>query len=429
MVAIATHARGVFTTNVFGDTSINAAFSFASTTGCTGNVLTPTNTSSGNIKYYKWTVTPSTHSYVNGTDSSSSVPQIKLLSNGTYSFKLVCSDSLGLDKDSMFASNLITVSSESFKPWIQNFDTINAVSGTRIDSVWNLSSGANYVWAIDSNATTTTSTGPSADYSGSGHYLYAEASTPAVQNDQAIIQTGCIFVPDTGIFSFAYHMYGSDMGSLAFEVDSGGGWQEVSRLDSAQQPSSASPWKIASHDLNTFNNASLKIRLVATRGSSYDSDIGIDQLVFKNELTYCDKIKPVACLPNTSSLLYDDGVYGVKIDTVEYTSSGCNTDGAYTNRVCQDTFVVSDTGFVLYVNAGNSYSNRTRVFIDFNNDGAFDTTSEMVWYSAKTIGYRNSAITIPSTATKNTFLRMRVMADDNSNMPNNSCATLSYGES
>tara|TARA_B110000879_G_scaffold53067_1_gene75331 strand:- start:248 stop:5995 length:5748 start_codon:yes stop_codon:yes gene_type:complete len=430
-VAIATHARGLFTTNIFGDTSIKASFTASSDEICLGNSMAFTNTGTGNISNNTWIFTPSTVTFISGTDSSSTNPLVQFNAAGQYTVKLISADASASDVDSVTITNAVTAQSgRAFGNWTQNFDTITAAPTSYIDSIWSLDYGTTYLWEIDSNGTLSSNTGPAADFGGSGHYLYAEASTPALSGNLAYLQTGCITMPDTGYFKFGFHMYGSAMGTLGVDADTGTGWYSLGLITGEQHTADTSAWGEATLDLGGFNGAIARLRISALCGSSYLSDIAIDELRFQDRLYGCDTFVAATCKPTTGDTTYDDGVYGVKIGAVEYTSSGVDTDGEYTERVCTDTFTVSDRGFRLYVDAGNSYSNRVRAYIDYNNDGQFDTTNEMIWYSSKILGYRNDSITVPTTGVvKGSYLRMRIMADDNSIILNNPCGILSYGES
>ena len=429
-VAIATHARGVFTTNVFGDTSINATFTISSSDICVRNSVTLSSTSSGNAASDVWTITPSTINYINGTSATSESPVVEFTAAGQYTIKLVSSNASGTDIDSTTITNAVNVNGgRVFSNWTQDFDTISAAPVSFIDSIWSLNYGGTYLWEIDSNGTLSNSTGPVEDFSGTGNYLYAEASSPASAGDKAYIQSGCISMPSVGYLVFGFHMYGANMGVLEVEADTGTGWYSQGQISGEQQAADASAWREATLDLSNFNGAVAKLRLSATCGSGYRADIAIDELRFQDGLYVCDSLVAAVCAPTTGNTTLDDGVYGVKVGNVEYMSNGADSDGAYTERICTDTFRVSDQGFRLYVNAGNTYSNRVRVYIDYNNDGQFDTTNEMVWYSPLVSGYRNDTITVPTIGVvKGKVLRMRIMADD-INIPNEPCGTLQHGES
>ncbi len=429
MIAIATHGRGLFTTDVFGDTSIVANFNASNNTPCVNFSVNLSNLSSGGYTKSLWEILPSTFSYINGTDSTSENPSIKFTSSGQYSIKLVCSNNTGTDIDSITKTNVINVqATPSFSNWKQDFDQINTISSTALDSIWTLNYDADYPWEIDSNYTASTNTGPYEDYSGSGHFLYTEGSYPADSGDIAIIESSCIAKPDTGYFYFGYHMFGTGIESLLIEADTGSGWSTLTTLSGEQQLSYTDSWKKGAIDVGNFAGESYRMRILAERGANYESDIALDEIEFSTTFDTCAFFGYANCRPTTLSKIYDDGVYGVKIGTTEYTSSGVDVDGEYTDGLCSEQFVVSSDSFVLNVNAGKTYSDRVRVFIDYNNDHKFDTINEMVWFSGKSIGYRSDTIHIPSTAVFNKMVRMRIMADDDSTLPNNPCAQLKYGE-
>jgi hypothetical protein len=430
-VAVGTHGRGVYTSDVFASDVVKAGFYPNVTELCAGQTTKLNNTSTGNVYSRKWTITPNTFNYMNGTDSSSINPELQFNASGQYNIKLYCQDSLASEIDSLSILNAITINEAfNYKNWMLNFDTMTIAPTMQIDSIWTIQNSTNYLWAIDSNGTATAGTGPAADYSGSGKYLYAEASSPAASGDRTYLESRCIVMPDTGYFKMAYHMYGTDMGDLEIQADTGNGWFSLQKFSGEQHSSDVAPWSTSAINLQIFNNKTARVRVTATRGSSWISDIAIDEMSFYDVPTFCDLIVPASCTPTTVNGSSDDGVYAVRIGATTYTSSGAITDGDYTDRICTDTFSVSDIGFRLFVNAGNSFSNRVRVYIDYNNDGQLDTSSEMVWYSSSLTGYRNDSITIPlSGVVKGTFLRMRIMADDNTVSLNDPCGALDYGES
>lgn len=85
----------------------------ASFTGCNSHVvenatITFTNTSTNNPTGYLWTITPSTGvSFVGGTSATSQNPQVSFATAGTYSVKLVATNSAG--SDSVTSATCITV--------------------------------------------------------------------------------------------------------------------------------------------------------------------------------------------------------------------------------------------------------------------------------------------------------------------------------
>ena len=66
-------------------------------------------------------------------------------------------------------------------------------------------------------------------------------------------------------------------------------------------------------------------------------------------------------------------------------------------------------------------------WIDYNNDGVFNPTSELIVSSSSSLGTSGS-VTIPSNATLNTPLRMRVIADYDLNPDPTPCDDPGYGQ-
>jgi hypothetical protein len=77
--------------------------------------------------------------------------------------------------------------------------------------------------------------------------------------------------------AFAYHMYGSAMGTLSIDVspDSGATWIEEWTLSGDQ----GDQWSEVFVDLSSYSSE-ISVRVQAETGTSYTSDISIDLLRF-----------------------------------------------------------------------------------------------------------------------------------------------------
>ncbi|MFH1320906.1 MAG: PKD domain-containing protein, partial [Bacteroidota bacterium] len=115
---------------------------------------------------------------------------------------------------------------------------------------------------------------------------------------------------------------------------------------------------------------------------------------------------PASCTPLTTDYWFDEGIYNVSYNTINYSSIGaeegymdftCNTG---TNVIIEETYSIS-------VQTGSFSDEYVRVWIDFNNNAVFDTVTELV-FSSDTIMYHTGSVTIPDGAVTNTPLRMRV---------------------
>lgn len=141
---------------------------------------------------------------------------------------------------------------------------------------------------MDENGTPTSNTGPSVDYNPgtvTGNYIYLESSSCYSQT--AILESQCIIIDQGYDFKFAYHMNGATMGSLHIDIFVDGTWQED--IISAFLGNLGNVWNTASVDLSSFIGKTIKIRFRGITGSSFTSDIAIDDIEFIN-----------SALPNTT---------------------------------------------------------------------------------------------------------------------------------
>ena len=152
---------------------------------------------------------------------------------------------------------------------------------TNFDS-WTDGSGNNFNWLRDAGGTPSGNTGPSSAQSGS-YYIYVESSDPNYPNKVANIVSPSFNL--SGVinptFTFYYHMYGSDMGTLEVQVSTNGGatfpttvWSQSGQV----QTSNGASWLSASVDLSAFIGQTIQIRFRGTTGSGYRGDMAIDNV-------------------------------------------------------------------------------------------------------------------------------------------------------
>jgi len=97
-VIAATHGRGLFTSNGFGVPLVPiAAFGPDPANACLNQTISLLDSSLGNPTSWSWSISPSTFSYVNGTNSSSQNPDIQLTAAGSYDVTLIVSNANGSD--------------------------------------------------------------------------------------------------------------------------------------------------------------------------------------------------------------------------------------------------------------------------------------------------------------------------------------------
>ena len=146
---------------------------------------------------------------------------------------------------------------------------------------WVNDSGDNTDWGVETGATTSSSTGPTTGYGGSGQYMYIEASSSCTANEANLISP-CYNLTNISSsaepkLSFAYHMYGADMGSLAVDVSSnlGSTWTTLWTASGNQ----GNAWHTKTICLDAYANSTINIRFRGITGNGYTSDIAIDEVV------------------------------------------------------------------------------------------------------------------------------------------------------
>ncbi len=143
--------------------------------------------------------------------------------------------------------------------------------------------GGSFGWQRDSGGTPSSSTGPSIDATGnsSGYYVYMETSSgsgPYTAGQESYFVSPSMLWENSEL-EFAYHMYGSTMGTLNLEVstDSGSTWTSEWSITGQQHTSSTQAYTTASVDLTSYSGQTLQLRF---RGEStvtgYQGDMAID---------------------------------------------------------------------------------------------------------------------------------------------------------
>ncbi|RZS93322.1 trypsin-like peptidase domain-containing protein [Aquimarina brevivitae] len=147
---------------------------------------------------------------------------------------------------------------------------------------WTQINGDDGNWVRDASGTPSSGTGPGSAIDGN-YYLFLESSTNGStgqigSNATAILESPCfdLSVLTVANFSFDYHMYGSSMGSLVVEATSDGiTWSSIW----ARSGNQGNQWYAADIDLSLYlDSPNFKLRFIGTTGSSYTSDMAIDNL-------------------------------------------------------------------------------------------------------------------------------------------------------
>ncbi|MFY7672213.1 trypsin-like peptidase domain-containing protein [Tenacibaculum sp. MEBiC06402] len=147
---------------------------------------------------------------------------------------------------------------------------------------WTQVTGDDGNWVRDASGTPSSGTGPSSGANGS-FYMFLEASTNGStgqigSNATAILQSPCFDLSglSSATFSFSNHMYGTSVGSLRLEASTNGTtWTSLW----SNSGNKGNQWNSESVNLSAYlGQSEVRLRFVGTTGTSWSSDIAIDNL-------------------------------------------------------------------------------------------------------------------------------------------------------
>jgi subtilisin family serine protease len=141
---------------------------------------------------------------------------------------------------------------------------------------WTQDASDDFDWAVDANGTPSSSTGPSSADEGT-YYIYVESSSPNYPSKVATLNSPCfdLTAEDNASFNFAYHMYGSSMGTINLQASTDGTSWTTLWTKSGDQGNS---WYNQTISLSSYYGTSVQLRYVATTANSYRSDFAIDDI-------------------------------------------------------------------------------------------------------------------------------------------------------
>ncbi len=145
---------------------------------------------------------------------------------------------------------------------------------------WTDSTADDFDWTANAGGTPSLDTGPQADHTGGGQYLYTESSYPNDTNKVAIIE-GPTFANFGSLeMRFWYHMLGNPtgfmMGTLSLDVSTDGG--QTWTLDEwTLTGTQGAAWLEAVVDLSAYAGQALTVRFRGVT-ASFNSDMSIDDI-------------------------------------------------------------------------------------------------------------------------------------------------------
>ncbi len=293
---------------------------------------------------------------------------------------------------------------------------------------WVQSSTDDLNWTIYSGSTPSNGTGPSIAADGQ-YYLYVEASGNASPNKKAILSSPCIDLSDieAATFSFYYHMKGSDIGSLKVEArkDNEDSWTSVFSKSGSQ----GDDWNKAEIDLTSYTgNPNVQLRFNTVTGSGYKGDVAIDAISLTTEGTDPDPDPDPApdgyCASN-AEISSDEYIQRVELGNINNeTGASASGYGDYTNL--STDLEANNTITITPKWTGKVYHETYSVWIDFNRDGYFSDSGELVFYQPKTTAPSvTGTFSVPATASPgNTRMRISMKYF----IKAKACGSFKYGE-
>jgi len=302
-------------------------------------------------------------------------------------------------------------------PYTQNFDSwttsthnfsCTSPGSVILEPCWVNFSSDDIDWDIYSGSTGSSNTGPSGDHtSGSGNYLYTESSS-------CYNHTGYILSPNFDFSSFTcariifwFHMYGSSMGSMSLQVsfDRGSTWSSNLWSMSGDQGNS---WNQATVDLSSYSSqSSVMLRWTGVTGSSYTSDMAIDDITIENGTShhYGGGAGTGGYYFTNSNLCSSGAPSSPTYNWIDISSSGDDL----IDNLADDNFVGPLSIGFTFTFFGNEY---TEFYINSNG---------MISFGSGTSSYNNT--NIPSSGSPNNFIAL--FWDDldptNTNVSNKHC--------
>ena len=205
----------------------------------------------------------------------------------------------------------------------------------------NSRTGDDFDWERSQGSTGSQNTGPKTDHSlGTpyGFYLFIEASAPRKQGDRAWLVSNTLKNNTNYCLSFWYHMYGTGMGTLNVNI-----WPFNSGLKQykiwTKRGNQVNQWL---HDQAQVTNPGVNYRIVfeAIRGSSYTSDIAIDDIVLTpGSCTGVPLTTPSSCLlkcANTQTCVAGNKVCDFNMDCTDNSDeTPCGYNCNFENSTCK----------------------------------------------------------------------------------------------
>ncbi|GEM_PF-3455983 len=178
-------------------------------------------------------------------------------------------------------------------PYAENFDNQNWLPGNGnrnnmdyIDPCWSRPITSLNRWGPRVGSTPSSNTGPAGDRSGTGKYIYTEATRGRAV---ASISTPSIYIdPNSSMphLYYHYHMYGADIINLSIEVENSSGPILLRTHFGQQHNSSSAAWTLDSLDLSAYKGDTITINFLGDASSAL-GDIALDEIEVRDTNMNC----------------------------------------------------------------------------------------------------------------------------------------------
>lgn len=192
--------------------------------------------------------------------------------------------------------------SESFDTLIpNNFSIFSCVTSDNLTGCWTNDPQNDSHWTARSIASNTAGTGPSSDNSGSGNYVYLEASSCTYISylNSPMLDFSSSIYPN---IEFYYHMFGNTVGTLALEASTDGtNWTTLWSLSGSQ----LNFWLRWDVDLSAYaGSPTVYLRFMGDVSTGFSSDLGLDDIsifTVPSQTVDFNSIKRFELFPNPTS--------------------------------------------------------------------------------------------------------------------------------
>jgi PKD repeat protein len=155
--------------------------------------------------------------------------------------------------------------------------------------------------------------------------------------------------------------------------------------------------------------------------------IGCDTLVRALSVITSNNILSPSCIPSTIGSCCGIGIKNVSFNAINKSSTDASE--GYQDFSCNDSTVVScGSLYSITITTGNNFNENVRAWIDFNNDGNFNSPNELVFTSNNQLVNHSGNVFIPGSPVTNSILRMRIGDDLSSLAPLDGCSNPVYGQ-